>query len=425
MGRSGCFGTCPSYTVDLTTEGIIFDGSYFVVAAGKHTAPIDPDAVRKLARQFIEADFYSMRDSYRASVTDNPTYVLQITIDGHSKRVLDYVGEWEGMPAVITDLEDEVDALSNSARWIKGTEGLVSALASERFNFDSDQAQVMLREASQRGQAATVREFLEAGVPLKPFDQPKLMQGSMAVPFDAVGWLQAASSHPEVLQILINADASKNDQSDKDLALVGAARSGSLDAVKQLIADGANPNADLSKLMVTESSGGMTMSGTGAGSILNYAAESGNPDVVREILKYRPDVEKPGYRGRTPIFSAVEYRSSDIDGARVECVRLLAAAGANVNARDYQGNTPLHETFLTDVEEELLKLGANVNARNNDGETPIFTTVDAAAIALYAAHGADFTLRNDKGQTAIEAAEHRGPLMQEAILKAMQTTPTH
>jgi ankyrin repeat protein len=57
-------------------------------------------------------------------------------------------------------------------------------------------------------------------------------------------------------------------------------------------------------------------------------------------------------------------------------VRLLAQAGANVNVRDNEGNTPLHETFLTDVEEELLKLGADVNARNKDGETSIFTTFD-------------------------------------------------
>lgn len=42
-----------------------------------------------------------------------------------------------------------------------------------------------------------------------------------------------------------------------------------------------------------------------------------------------------------------------------------------MNARDNEGNSPLHETFLTDVEEELLKLGANLNARNKDGETPI------------------------------------------------------
>jgi ankyrin repeat protein len=48
----------------------------------------------------------------------------------------------------------------------------------------------------------------------------------------------------------------------------------------------------------------------------------------------------------------------------LECVRLLAQAGANVNAHDNEGNTPLHGTFLTDVEEELLKLGEDVNARN-------------------------------------------------------------
>jgi ankyrin repeat protein len=45
-------------------------------------------------------------------------------------------------------------------------------------------------------------------------------------------------------------------------------------------------------------------------------------------------------------------------------VRLLAQAGANVNAHDNEGNTPLHETFLTGVEEELLKPGEDVNARN-------------------------------------------------------------
>ena len=104
--------------------------------------------------------------------------------------------------------------------------------------------------------------------------------------------------------------------------------------------------------------------------------------------------------------------------------RLLAQAGANVNARDKDGNTPLHETFLTDVEEELLKLGANVNARNNDGETPIFTTVDDDAIPLFIAHGADLTIRNNKGQTVVEAAADQGPLRQDALLKAIAAIGT-
>ena len=51
-------------------------------------------------------------------------------------------------------------------------------------------------------------------------------------------------------------------------------------------------------------------------------------------------------------------------------------AGANLNAKDYDGNTPLHEIYLTDVEEELLRLGANVNPRTNEGETPIFTAAE-------------------------------------------------
>jgi ankyrin repeat protein len=101
-------------------------------------------------------------------------------------------------------------------------------------------------------------------------------------------------------------------------------------------------------------------------------------------------------------------------------VRLLAEAGANVNAQDKDGNTPLHETFLTDVEEELLKLGANVNARNNDGETPIFTTVDDKAIPLFIEHGADLSIRNNKGEDVVEAAKEKGPMRQEALRKVLQ-----
>jgi ankyrin repeat protein len=419
LQRTGCFGSCPSYSVTVSTDGLIFEGGGFVVASGKHTATVDPDEVRTLAKRFVVADFYSMDSSYVASVTDNPTYILSIEIDDESKRVEDYVGAWEGMPAVITDLENQVDALARTERWIEGSEGLVPALRGEKFNFRTFEAQVMLREAASRGRDTTVQELMEAGVPLQPLPAPKPTEPDMAAPFEDVGWLTAASGNQETLQVLIRASASKNDQNDKDLALVGAARSGNLSGARALIAYGADPNADLSRLTVTESGAGMTMQHEGAGNVLIYAARSGNPEMVSEILHYHPNLEARDRDGKTAIFAAGEYGYRDVDGARVKCVRLLAEAGANVNARDKHGNTPLHETFLTDVEEELLKLGADVNARNNDGETPIFTTVDNSAVPLFIKRGADLTIRNNKGETVMEAAKGKGPLRQEALRKAI------
>lgn len=130
--------------------------------------------------------------------------------------------------------------------------------------------------------------------------------------------------------------------------------------------------------------------------------------MVREILQYHPNLEARNREGKTAMFAAGDYRSDDQDGARVQCVRLLAEAGALVNARDNEGNTPLHETFLTDVEEELLKLGADVNARNKDGETPIFTTVHPAW-----------------SEPRDTAAKEKGPLRQEALRKAMLHLPAN
>ena len=168
LQRTGCLGSCPSYSVTVSTDGITFEGGGFVVAAGRHTDSVNSDEVRNLAKRFVATDFYSMDSSYHASVTDNPTYILTISIDGHIKKVVDYVGPWEGMPAIITELEDEVDTFGRTQRWIEGEDGLVPVLRAEKFNFETFEAQVMLKEAASRGQTATARELLDAGVPLEP-----------------------------------------------------------------------------------------------------------------------------------------------------------------------------------------------------------------------------------------------------------------
>jgi len=421
LARSGCFGSCPSYRATVATNGIVFEGGGNVVARGKHSDTVEAGKVRELAQRFVEADFYSMDAEYRASVTDCPTYVLSIDIDGKSKEVEDYVGSWVGMPAVISELEDEVDALAQTNRWIEGKDGLVKALLAEKFDFKTFEAQVMLKEIARRGETATLEDLLEAGVPLKPIPAPKRKEAYMGVLVEQMGWLTAARDHPDALQALIDAGASKSDQRDKDLALVGAARSGQVEAARALMDYGANPNADLGKEIVTEQGAGLTIGMQGAGSVLIYAAESGNPEMVREILRYHPKLEARDHEGKTAVFSAAEIFDSRSGEARAECLRLLVQAGADVNARDNDGDAALHKAYATEVVKELLNLGADVNARNKDGETPIFTTYDDAAIPLFVAHGADLSIRNKKGQTVMEAAKAKGSDRQKALQKAIAT----
>lgn len=418
--RTGCLGSCPSYKVVVTPQGVAFDGHSFVVAGGKYTAKVDPTKVRELARKAIADGFYSMGDEYRLNATDGPTYVLSLSVDGDQKRVVDYFGPQVGMPEVIRDLEQEVDALAGTRRWIDGADGLVEALREEDFNFRTLKAQVILKRAARRGQADTVRQLLAGGVPLQSLaSSPGKPAPAYVSEMDDLGWLASASGHVDTLRVLMDAGASRDDQSDKDVALGLAAQDGDLDAVKALIRYGANPNADLSTQTIPQGSVGMYMTGPGDGSILIYAARSGNPRVVREILRFHPDLEARGPDDRTAMFAAAEDYPSDHYQNRVECVRLLAEAGAKVNARDKNGDTPLHETFLTDVERELLKLGANVNARDNNGDTPLFTTVDADAIPLFIRYGEDLSIRNNKGQTIFDVAKDKGPVWEAELRKAV------
>ena len=92
--------------------------------------------------------------------------------------------------------------------------------------------------------------------------------------------------------------------------------------------------------------------------------------------------------------------------------------GQAVDARDKDGYTLLHKTYLIDVQEELLRLGADVNARNFNGETSIFTNMNTKSIPLFLQHGADLTIRNNHGETVIEAQKGRGPDWDEALRKA-------
>lgn len=119
LTRSVCFGFCPDYTVTITGAGdVTYNGRSFVAVTGEQHGHVSRDEVASLLTRFDAIGFQSLRDEYRAEVTDLPTYTLTLVRNGRSKTVLDYGGGMAGMPDAVRALQDEVDRVAGTGRWV-------------------------------------------------------------------------------------------------------------------------------------------------------------------------------------------------------------------------------------------------------------------------------------------------------------------
>jgi ankyrin repeat protein len=84
--------------------------------------------------------------------------------------------------------------------------------------------------------------------------------------------------------------------------------------------------------------------------------------------------------------------------------------GAEVDAKDDEGNTPLHSAVRASAHETcrtLVEGGADVNARSERGFTPLHVAAlhsDAEAARLLLAAGAELNMRDNKGETTLHLA---------------------
>jgi hypothetical protein len=124
LERGACFGSCPSYTVEIDGDGTVtFNGNGFVASGGEHKSRLPLADVRALVAAFHSADFFWTFDRYDARVMDIPTSAISIAFDGREKDISERDGLMAGMPQAIVDLETLIDKTANTRQWILDASG--------------------------------------------------------------------------------------------------------------------------------------------------------------------------------------------------------------------------------------------------------------------------------------------------------------
>ncbi len=211
------------------------------------------------------------------------------------------------------------------------------------------------------GSPAITRALLERGA--KPTG--KLIYNGKA----ENGTALAHVNDDRVLDLLLAAGMSANApvNAEQQPPLCNVTLRGSNHLLPSLLAAGANPNSADSQ--------GRTP--------LYIAATLGNAPACQLLLGHGalPDFSATE-DGATPLLACLKSNEHHSSKDKEEVVQILLAAGANVNARDAQGRTPLFYCTTPALAETLLNAGAELNTRDNMGETA-FDVINQAPVKSY------------------------------------------
>jgi hypothetical protein len=118
--RQACFGSCPIYSAEIYSDGtVVYHGEDFVKVRGEQRHTITMDRLAELVKAFQRANYFSLKDRYEVdekghSMTDLPRTTTSISLNGKTKKVIDYYCP----PKELVALEDLIDKLAGLYEYI-------------------------------------------------------------------------------------------------------------------------------------------------------------------------------------------------------------------------------------------------------------------------------------------------------------------
>jgi ankyrin repeat protein len=209
-------------------------------------------------------------------------------------------------------------------------------------------------------------------------------------------YLAASSQHRDVAQLLLDYGAAM----ESDIAVM----LGDLELVKYYLEQKVDANSKLSK--------GSNKGDSWLITAIGYKYK--NAELVKLLLNYGAKVnEKTGNFKLSPLHRvAIVGYKANFTSCR-DIGELLIVHGADVNAEDIHGNTPLHWAARfghQDIVELMLDHNANANALNLSGSSALFDAAEChhqGIVEYLLSHGAEINLRDDSGWTPLLRALQR------------------
>ena len=113
--RTRCYGTCPSYTFIVKSDGTFrYNGFDYVERKGEFSGTISASYFNRLAQFIRDSSYMELEDSYTRMVTDNPTTYTMVVMNGKRKTVSNYASAG---PTKLWAIEELIDDLMAKAKW--------------------------------------------------------------------------------------------------------------------------------------------------------------------------------------------------------------------------------------------------------------------------------------------------------------------